>query len=201
MNCWNHIRDFLSNHSDELEIIGLIGSILPAWFNTKRLWTESRHEIGWVKRWHITEIFLLWALPFIFFFSTKATDWTSEKTLNSVKIQSSNDLAVAKIQIVGLSNQVQQLEAVKPTPLKARLIECLEAISPQIIPSLKGGYTHFAGNATQFRYNQLELLSAETSANLYIKFNPDEGAFRFEAGIAGVAKHIDIVLKPALLEP
>jgi hypothetical protein len=81
MCSWPSFRDFLAQHSPAFEVMVLVASCIPALLSTKKLWRESEEEKGFKKAWRFTELSFLWILPALIFFSSKATDWASDRAV------------------------------------------------------------------------------------------------------------------------
>jgi hypothetical protein len=209
------LRDFLARHSAASELLVLIASCIPALLTSKKLWEEIKSDKGFKKAWRWTEFIFLWILPVIVFLSTKAIDWASEGVINDVRRQSSNDLASAHKEILGISNQWRQseagflatsneltkiIDATKPKPFNEKLRICLDDIDKSILPGLKNGTVLFSEQIEVQKASEFKKLCSDPEAAKYIHIINEGHTVDF-IGNEGIGKkHFDFFLSPDLVK-
>jgi hypothetical protein len=127
----------------------------------------------------------------------KSNNLVMEKTVRELAHlydQSTNALAEAN----------ERLKSIRP--LKDRLIDCLNKLDPQIIPSLQLGTDTFSDDVPESKYIELQILSSEDGADKFITFRTSARTTVKQIWDANVEhgdvfRLLNITLKPALLTP
>jgi chromosome segregation ATPase len=120
---------------------------------------------------------------------------TNVESLNGAVIQLAHQYDLSTN---ALAEANKRLAAIKPA--KERLIDCLNQISKEIIPTLRGGQTRFRIELPQYLYNQLKILSIESGSAQYIIINPLEAMDVRDNGV-GQTYTFTFELKPSILDP
>ncbi len=145
----------------------------------------------------------------LFFIVAVAVTWriivlqsAHEKNLDTQKERYESELTLSsnrwQTAIRQLNAQSNALVAAKIKPFKERLIDCLNSIDPQLVPSLQTNGVHFSGKVTPNKYNAVRSLSEEPGADEYIIFKVDE-AFTLIGG-QGQMNNLDIMVSSDLVK-
>lgn len=148
-----------------------------------KLWTDSSRLSG-------LNDYLSWIGWIVTFVGVALTALSIIVGQRVSRLNAVEDLARAK--------KIEALEsATRPKSIKERLVICLDAIDPQIIPALKQGNTKFHGKLKPWQFADLQKLSAEAGSTAFMSFRvSDEPS---EVTSDGILTPVEFTLTPELV--